>query len=512
MATDGRITGSFSGGSASDKFTYICDWEIQSQDQSARTSYVKFDWAVYKENYAYRTYLNPAPWAANIDGQFQYENLSFDSPASYNNQEKVFKTTYATIPHNDDGTKTAQVASTLDLSGTSAGTGNLLGNIVLNPIAVNPPVVNTLIISDIGTGYSSVGVYVAGFTKLRLTATATQGDGALATYSFYRGTTLLGTVTTSATTATLDMTTFESAGSFVYSVTVTDAYGLSGSKALSATTIAAYTMPTITASTYRSNSSGTADNEGTYGYCNMTYTVASVGSNSAVVHSVTINGNSYTTFPSIVGDLATTASYDAVYLVTDKLGKSATITQSVQVSFINFDMYPSSNGGAAFGEAAQEDKFIVNQSESIFRGNVNVQGSLNLSDFGAFITSGATQYRDQITTSHSAWGYRYGTVSGNGILIISLSAQKTAGTAGAELVVNVCKQNGSSYDEYAIEQISTAGDTNRWTAINVVAVMKVSNGDKIRLGVYRWSALTVVADTNILALGATVTLDSNFTA
>lgn len=510
MATSGRITGSFSGGSASARFTYICAWSIQSQDPSARTSYVKFDWIVYKENYPYRSYKNPTPWAATINESTSSENLNLELPASYNNTEQVIKTTYATIPHNADGTKTFSVSSTLNVSGTSVGTGTLSGSITLNPIAVNPPVVNTLTISDIGTGYSSVGAYVAGFTKLRLTATATQGDGALATYAFYRDSTLLGTVTTSATTATLDMTTFESAGSFVYSVTVTDAYGLSGSKALSATTINAYTMPTITANTFRCNSSGTADNEGTYGYCNMTYTVASVGSNSAVVHSVTINGSSYSTFPSIVSGLATTASYDAVYLVTDKLGKSATITQSVQVSFINFDMYPSSNGGAAFGEAAQEDKFIVNQSESIFRGNVNVQGSLNLSDFGAFITSGATQYRDQITTNHSAWGYRYGTVSGNGLLIISLSAQKTAGTAGAELVVNVCKQNGSSYDEYAIEQISTAGDTNRWTAINVVAVMKVSNGDKIRLGVYRWSALTVVADTNILALGATVALDSSF--
>ena len=509
MATSGRITGSFSGGSASARFTYICAWERQDVDRAARTSYVKFNWIVYKTNYAYRTYKNPTAWAATIDGQSQGENINFDSPASYNNQEQIIKTTYATIQHNSDGTKSFSISSTLDLSGTSAGTGSLSGTITLDTIAVNPPVVNTLTISDIGTGYSSVGAYVAGFTKLRLTATATQGDGALATYSFYRGTTLLGTVTTSATTATLDMTTFESAGSFVYSVTVTDAYGLSGSFSLSATTINAYTMPTITATTYRSNSSGTADNEGTYGYCNMTYTVASVGSNSAVVHSVTINGATYTTFPTIVGNLATTASYDAVYLVTDKLGKSATITQSVQVSFINFDMYPSSNGGAAFGEAAQEDKFIVNQSESIFRGDATIQGNLNLADFGAFITSGATQYRDQLSVTGSGWNYRYGTVTGDGVLMISLSAQKTGGSVGASLVVGIAKQNGSSYDEYAVEWVITTTDATYQQASNAAAFMKVATGDKIRLGVYRTS-ISVTASTDIVALGATVALDSGF--
>lgn len=500
MATSGRITGSFSGGSASARFTYICAWERQSFDRAARTSYVKFDWIVYKTNYAYRTFKNPTPWAATIDGQSQGENINFDSPASYNNQEQVFKTTYATIQHNSDGTKSFSVSSTLDLSGTSAGTGNLSGTITLDTIAVNPPVVNTLTISDIGTGYSSVGVYVAGFTKLRLTATATQGDGALATYSFYRDATLLGTVTTSATTATLDMATFESAGSFVYSVTVTDAYGLSGSKALSATTINAYTMPTITANTFRCNSSGTADNEGTYGYCNMTYTVASVGSNSAVVHSVTINGATYTTFPTIVGGLATTASYDAVYLVTDKLGKSATITQSVQVSFINFDMYPSSNGGVAFGEAAQEDKFIVNQSESIFRGSVNIAVPLALASGG---TGGMSVVNHSLTTT----AYSYGnytsktyTVSGSGILIASCTT-KTDATDSYGITVATVRKNGTMV-AYATDRIEPA--VAQEVAANAVVTISVANGDTVFLGGFSTKVGTKTFLFNILCFGCTV--------
>ena len=501
MATSGRITGSFSGGSASARFTYICAWERQSFDRAARTSYVKFNWIVYKTNYAYRTFKNPTPWAATIDGQSQSENLNFDAPASYNNQEQIFKTTYATIQHNADGTKSFSISSTLDLSGTSAGTGNLSGTITLDTIAVNPPVVNSLTISDIGTGYSSVGAYVAGFTKLRLTATATQGDGALATYAFYRGTTLLGTVTTSATTATLDMTTFESAGSFVYSVTVTDAYGLSGSFSLSATTIAAYTMPTITATTYRSNSSGTADNEGTYGYCNMSYTVASVGSNSAVVHSVTINGATYTTFPTIVGNLATTASYDAVYLVTDKLGKSATITQSVQVSFINFDMYPSSNGGAAFGEAAQEDKFIVNQSESIFRGNATISGSLTLGDISAFVNSISTEYTYETTSdSVSAETNKSYTVSGSGLVFIS-STIYTDDTSNYG-TTRTAIYKGTDIVAYSAERFPTAWAGSVGASASVM--LKVANGDTVKSSSISTKNGTKTIIMRCIALGCTL--------
>lgn len=129
---------------------------------------------------------------------------------------------------------------------------------------------------------------------------------------------------------------------------------------------------------------------------------------------------------------------------------------------------------------------------------------------GANIYGATTEYFDRLTLSHNKWGYRYGTVTRDGLLIIALSAQKTAGSAGAEFVANISKLNGSTYEEYAIEQISSAGDTDRWTAINAAAVMKVTTGDKIRLGVYKWDTLTAEAITNILAIGTTITLDAAF--
>jgi hypothetical protein len=80
MANSGTITGSFSGGSASAKFTYKCNWAIESQDIAARTSYVRFQWIVYKTDYPYRTWKGSTPWAATIDGTTTSENISFESP------------------------------------------------------------------------------------------------------------------------------------------------------------------------------------------------------------------------------------------------------------------------------------------------------------------------------------------------------------------------------------------------------------------------------------------------
>ena len=521
MATSGTITGSFSGGSASAKFTYKCNWAIESQDVAARTSYVRFEWIVRKTDYAYRTWKGSTPWAASIDGEATGKNLSFDSPASYNNQDQVFLTTYATIQHNANGTKTAAISSTLDLSGTSAGTGNLSGNITLNAIPVTPPAINSFAVSDASGTQLASGVYVATKSIMRLTATATAYGGAtIAKYDFYRDDTFVGSSTNGVYTATATAI----AGEYVYKVIVTDSYGITATRTLAAVTVYPYSLPTITSTTtFRSNSSGAASASGTYASATATWQFASCGGHNTVTATATVNGVSANltngTASIINARLSANAEYRVVYVVTDAFGSEAKVSEPIRSAFKNFNLYPdNTKGGFAYGEAAQLDKGIFNVGEVIFRGGVAIEGSplpitsggIGAASAGAFFANNATQYRDQISLTHSAWGYRYGTVTGDGLLIIALSAQKTAGSAGAELVANICKLNGSTYEEYAIEQISSAGDTNRWTAINAVAVMKVTTGDKIRLGVYRWNTLTVVADTNILALGATVTLDRSF--
>ena len=377
----GQITGNFTGGTDSSNFKYRLVWS-STPDPANLRSKVVLSWYVISVNYAVTTYKQNAAWSKTIDGTSTSgtANFNYPNPASIpKNTPKLFRSESVYISHDPDGTKSVSISGTINLSGTSAGTGSLSGTMVLDVIPVNPPVATGLTLSDTGGAYGLVGAYVSGFTILSLTATATEGDGIISSYAFYRDGSLMGTVTTSALTATLNMTELEPSGAHIYSVTVTDSYGLSATYSLASVTIEPYTMPTITATTFRCDSLGNANNEGTYGKVDMSWTVANVGSNAATVHKVTINGSDYTSFPQIVSGIATTNTYSAVYLVTDTLGSSSTITQQIQVSFINFDLYPSSSGGGvAFGEASQNDKFIVNHSESIFRGDADITGDLTI--------------------------------------------------------------------------------------------------------------------------------------
>ena len=376
MATSGTIYGT----THNSNLTFRLDWNLVSQSAATRSSKVKLKWIMVRGTTATTTNKVNAPWTQTVDGTTTSGTVDFDIRNTSANTAYVWRTTTVTIVHDLDGTKTASVSGTLNLSGTSAGSCSLSGSMVLPQIAVTPPTATGLTYTDVGTGYSTVGAYVAGFTRFSFTATATQGDAPIASYSFYRGTEQIGAVNTSALTATYEMTFNEPSGSWIYSVVVADTAGNSSTYALgSAVNILAYTMPQITATTFRCDSGGTQDNEGTYGKVNMTYSVASVGSNSAQVHKCVINGSTYTSFPQIVSGLATSTTYSAEYTVTDKFGSTSSITQYVQVSFINFALYPSSSGGgASFGEKAQQDKFIVNHSDTTLRGDLTVEGRTSL--------------------------------------------------------------------------------------------------------------------------------------
>ena len=506
MASSGTLTGSF-GGSSGSHFTLVCNWAIQSQSTANRTSYVRFDWAVRKD-WSYRTYKNPAAWSQTIDGSSASGTVNFDIPASLVNTDLVYATTYATIQHNANGTKTATISGTLDLSGTSAGVGSLSGSIVLDAIHVDPPTVDSFTLSDAGTGQSTVGAWVATKSRIQLTASATavEAGATIANYAFYANNTLLQ----SGSAATYTGANTATAGSYVFKVVVTDSYGLTAEQSLASITVLAYANPTIQTETFRCDSSGNAERLGTYVRCKATWTISAVGSNAVVLHRVTVDGTNTDltngTAVTLGGSLALNQVYDIEYIVTDKFGTEARQTDQILQGKYDSDYHP--DGGVAFGTYAEAGKLKTTYDIET-SGDATIQGNLNLADFGAFIANGATQYRDQLSVTGSGWNYRYGTVTGDGVLMISLSAQKTGGSVGASLVVGIAKQNGSSYDEYAVEWVITTSDATYQQASNAAAFMKVTNGDKIRLGVYR-NSISVTASTDIVALGATVALDSGF--
>lgn len=517
---NGTITGSFSGGTDSSKFTYKLIWTSEIYDVATRTSKVTLSWYVVCSASGYPTHKQSAGWSKTVDGTTTSGNANFNYPNPVNlpkNSNFLYRSEVIYVTHGGDGTKTVSISGTINLSGTSAGNGSLSGQMVLDQIAVTPPTVTSLTLTDVGTGYSTVGVYVAGFTTMRLTAYATAGDAPIASYAFYRGDTLIGRAEDMGGWGEVEMAYTEPSGSWVYSVIVTDTAGNSASLALAAVTVYAYTPPTITAQTYRCDSGGNQDNEGTYGRLNMTYSVASVGSNSATVHKVTFNGTDYTTFPQIVSGLATTNTYAAVYVVTDKLGTTSTITQYVQVSFINFDLYPSSNGGVAFGEAAQEDKFIVNQSQAIFRGSLTLGSALGVASGGSGVTSNTNWYKKVITglvnrtteyfatdstTSTSTAMTKTYTVSGSGLLFASVSI-KTDNTSNYGSTYAEIQKNSATY-AYSLNRFGSAAAYE--FGANAVIMTKVATGDVITLSCSSSKNGTKTGYFNVLGIGCTCTI------
>lgn len=521
----GVITGAFTGGSSSSHFTYKLIWS-STPDPANLRSIVNFGWYVVCDGSGWYTNKQNAPWSWSGAGQSDSgtENFNYPNPQTLvQNGNTFFRSDTIVVSHSPDGTKSFTISGAIDLSGTSAGSGSLSGDIVLDRIATTPPTINSFSITDIGTAYSAVGAYVAGFTKLKFSVSATTGDSAIASYAFYRDTTLIGSVNTSSGTVNHALSTFEPAGSFVYSVTVTDSYGLSATYSLASVTILDYTMPTITASTFRCNSGGAQDNEGTYGRFDMSWTVANVGSNTAVVHKVTVNGTDYTSFPQIISGLLTTTAYSAVYTVTDSLGKTAKITQTVQPSFVHIDLYPSSNGGVGIGEAAQEDKFIVNQSSAIFRndlsaksltltnalpptsGGTGVSTSNGLKNLIALdVVSVSTQYNytttDSLTTAHE----RTYTVGANaGLVWVSASVQCDDTDDGGDFIVLIQK-NGTTI---AVNQWGLpSGQTKaQYFGCQASAFLKVNSGDTIKI----YTQATKTGDKtryfNLLAFKCTLT-------
>lgn len=486
MANSGTITGSFSGGSASAKFTYKCNWAIESQDIAARTSYVRFQWIVYKTDYPYRTWKGSTPWAATIDGTTTAENISFESPASYSGSDQIFKTTYATIPHNANGTKTVAISSTLDLSGTSAGTGNLSGNITLNAIPVTPPAINSFAVSDASGTQLASGVYVATKSIMRLTATATAYGGAtIAKYDFYRDDTFLGSSTNGVYTATATAI----AGEYVYKVIVTDSYGITATRTLAAVTVYPYSLPTITSTTtFRSNSSGTQSTSGTYASVKAVWEFASCGGHNTVTARAIVNNVSATltnnTASVINARLSENVEYNVLFIVTDAFGSEAKVYEPIRSGFKNFNLYrDNTKGGFAFGEAAQLDKGIFNVGEVIFRGDATIEGDLNLPaplPIASGGTGGVSIVSNKSNFTSTSWnftGTTY-TVHGSGYVIATASVWSGTTASYGSTAAKV-EHNGTI--------VALSGNRSNETVdhnfgATATAMFPVSDGDTIYLG------------------------------
>ena len=358
MASSGTVYGSFNGSSGGN-FTFRAEWTVLSQDIAARTSSVRIKWIVTKTYAGQQTWKQTTPWRQTVDGSETSGTVFFDIRNIGANVDYTVITRTVTVQHGLNGAKVASLSGTLDLSGTSAGVGSFSGSMSLPTIPVTPPTIDSFTLSDAGTGVSTVGVYVASKSIIRLTASASGANGStIERYSFYANGNLIQDGASSSYTGSQAAV----AGSYVFKVVVTDSYGLTAEQSLASVTVHNYEMPKIVTETFRCDSGGNPDNLGTYVKCKLSWTIEPVGTNAVVAHQVTLNGVTTQLAAGVAqvvgaGAISPQSTYNAVYLVTDSFNSPATFVFVVLSGEYDWDFDP--DGGVGFGQFAETGKLAT---------------------------------------------------------------------------------------------------------------------------------------------------------
>lgn len=257
------------------------------------------------------------------------------------------------IPNNPSGTARVTVTT---MNGTSpVGEDYKDFTITANVY----PTITGLTVAPYGNP-SGVSGYVSGFTQATLTTSGVGGvyGSTIRNIAYIRnGSTIANTTDTSYTTGALSGT------SASFSVIVTDSRGRTASEEASAITITPYSLPSFSnTSIYRSNSTGTASDSGTYIYIKTTASASGTGNTAALGYSIKAatdaNYPADTSFSSntavIVGGKSTTTSYNVRLTATDKFGQPSFIYATVSTATFTMD-FRVGGLGVAFGKVAEAD-------------------------------------------------------------------------------------------------------------------------------------------------------------
>jgi hypothetical protein len=338
-----------------------------------------------------------------------------------------------TIPHNWFPSSTSGIISAV----LETYNGTTLVATTSKNITANVP-------SNIGPSISWFGIgqvandlngrYVQGKTSVTLSTSASAGDGASLSSYTYSGPGL-NVVSASSNMA---MGAFSSAGSFAYTVQVTDSRGRTANAAINFY-VHPYSVPNIgPVSVQRCDANGNLSQSGTY----AKYTVNSSYSNveNQNTRTVTVayssnNGASYSAETTIQaasdtsstktgvyggGGFALASTYIIRFTIKDAYGATNTITAPLQSAARPINI--SSNGkGVAIGGMSTKDGFEVSMP-SDFNGAVNIDG--------------ATTINGQLTTAQDIH-------SKGGILMGGLRGQ------AHELAVIFSNPTTSQYPHYA---------------------------------------------------------------
>ena len=259
------------------------------------------------------------------------------------------------IPNSTSGTLTVRVTT---YNGSTKVGSSVTSTKTLSLPASVVPTISSVSASRINNSVpSSWGVYVKGVSGVTLAFGSVSG----AYGSTIRSYSISGTGVSSSSTST-SYNPIGSSGTLTYTFKVTDSRGRTATKTISISVVD-YSVPSISVTASRCDSSGTVTGNGTYLRVTANYSISSVsGKNSVSSRSVRCNNVSNTTFTSgtaftLAANCAIGSSYALTASVTDALGKSASVTYDIPTASRIMNV-KANKKGIAFGKFAENDNEV----------------------------------------------------------------------------------------------------------------------------------------------------------
>ena len=273
-------------------------------------------------------------------------SLSFTPPVSLATQ----------IPNSTSGTLTVRVTT---YNGSTQVGSSVTSTKALSVPSNVVPTISGFTATRVDNGVpSSWGIYVQGFSKCTLAMSGVSGvyGSTIKTYSISGPG--INVSSSSGTTSVLSGT-----GTQTYTAKVTDSRGRTATKTVQIT-VQAYSVPSISVSAQRCDSSGTINaSSGTYISVTVDFAYTSLsGKNSITSKNVTCNGKSNTTFADnvtfiLAANVSIGTTYTLTASVTDALGRVASTSALIR-SALRIMNVKKNKKGVAFGKFAEKDEAV----------------------------------------------------------------------------------------------------------------------------------------------------------
>lgn len=346
--------------------TCVLDNIPRSSDVSSQTGSVTVNgsnkWAIVLSKHS----ANFRHKATLTIGAYSYTTPVFDANAEY----AIPVSWLNAIPNAKTGAVTVKIQTYSDSSCATA-----IGDPVYTSFTIAVPDSAVPVISDgwasispynTGTAAAALTVYVQGYSKAQVTFNsaklAAQYGASIASIKIEWD----GTETAASPYLTKVLS---KSGTQTVRCIATDSRGMQSVKNLTIT-VQAYSPPTLSGvQIYRCNSAGAADEAGTFLYFKATANISSLaGQNTSTINasykpvSNSLWTNS-TTITSGVGSIlgagaiSTTTTYNARIVLTDRLGKTASIEVVISTADAAFNIKRGGKG-ASFGKYAEEDDLL----------------------------------------------------------------------------------------------------------------------------------------------------------